>query len=114
MHLPADSTEEGYAYRRIMDRDWKERSGAVVILPAAFVPKPGTSLSVFLTTKVPSRRYVLQHHLDTMRRTLGNPTTPQEERQRIQARLEKTPTVEALYEVGWRIVRFPIDICYVE
>ncbi len=113
MRNPSNWIKAQLIYRRILGNAKELRRGIYTVQAASFFPKPGEeSLSVFLATKVPSRRYVLQHHINEKLKWLEKVEPTASDKQKIdrQRAAAEQLTVEDMYRQGWRVVEFPLSL----
>lgn len=92
-----------HVYRRIPPNHWKPKTGERK--PGAFIPREGTSLSVF-AADLQTPRGVLQHCIDDLRRKLTSTDPAQQERAASQL-ARHGDTVEQMVANGWRVLLVP-------
>lgn len=105
---PINAAAEIRIYRRIPVKYWNHNDRSVE--PAAFVPHPGQSLSVFNASIVPHPRYLFDHHIAAIRARLEDPNVNEQNKEKIRLRQQRGElTPEYMYRDGWRIAELPLS-----
>lgn len=103
-----DAAPEIHVYRRVPSGYWDRNDETIE--QAAFVPKPGESLSVFNASVVAHPRYLFEHHIKATLAKLDDPDVDEQKKEKIRKRQQRGELTPAyMYREGWRIVEIPLS-----